>query len=429
MLGLPVVTLVLLGLSQVAALTKRWSSGDAASGDVDPNVANGCTYWANSIAVGDSCADLQDFFGITVAQLVSWNPSLSSNKCELTVGWSYCVEAPKVQPTTSKTTTSTTKTTTASSTWTTSVSTTTTTSAGAPTPTQSGLIPTCNSFYFVEEGDYCEEIVSSFGNFTLDQFYSWNPAVQNDCSGLQAGYYVCVGVVGPPVTSSTTTKPATTLPATTTTSSNSPQQTGIAENCNKFYFVESGNTCAEIAIDNGITLSNFYLWNPAVGTLCNGLQAGYYVCVGVSGIPTTNTTRVTTSTSTATSGPSPTQSGISPDCTTYYNAQPGDSCWTIITEKYTYLTSALFYAWNPAVGSTCQYLQSGYYYCVATKDAAPMPDTISTCVEWHQIVSGDTCWLIESEYGITATQFGRWNPSVGASCESLWLGYFVCVGV
>lgn len=41
-------------------------------------------------------------------------------------------------------------------------------------------------------------------------------------------------------------------------------------------------------------------------------------------------------------GPSPIQSGIAPDCVTYYQAQSGDSCWSVVNEKYTYLTQDKF---------------------------------------------------------------------------------------
>jgi hypothetical protein len=47
--------------------------------------------------------------------------------------------------------------------------------ADAPSPTQSGLISTCDAYYFVESGDYCSGIVSKFDNFTATQFYNWNP--------------------------------------------------------------------------------------------------------------------------------------------------------------------------------------------------------------------------------------------------------------
>ncbi|KAJ5374799.1 hypothetical protein N7517_006805 [Penicillium concentricum] len=62
---------------------------------------------------------------------------------------------------------------------------------------------------------------------------------------------------------------------------------------------------------------------------------------------TSKSTISTTTTSTAT-GVSPTQAGITSDCSTYYLAQSGESCWSIINEKYTYLASDLFYQWNPS---------------------------------------------------------------------------------
>ncbi|KAH1773720.1 hypothetical protein KXX07_009343, partial [Aspergillus fumigatus] len=75
---------LLLGVANAATLAKRWSNGDVATGTTDPNVASGCTYWANSIASSDTCESLNAYFGITIAQLVSWNPSLSSTSCTLT---------------------------------------------------------------------------------------------------------------------------------------------------------------------------------------------------------------------------------------------------------------------------------------------------------------------------------------------------------
>ncbi len=45
------------------------------------------------------------------------------------------------------------------------------------------------------------------------------------------------------------------------------------------YFVVAGGGCYNIAAAQGISLSNFYAWYPAVKTDCSGLQTGYYVCV------------------------------------------------------------------------------------------------------------------------------------------------------
>ena len=51
-----------------------------------------------------------------------------------------------------------------------------------------------------------------------------------------------------------------------------------------YYKVISDDTCVGVAYQHAITLSQFYSWNPAVGSNCQVLLAGYYVCVGVSGI-------------------------------------------------------------------------------------------------------------------------------------------------
>jgi hypothetical protein len=61
-----------------------------------------------------------------------------------------------------------------------------------------------------------------------------------------------------------------------------PYQTGMATNCNKFHLVVSGDQCGTVATSAGITLANFYLWNPAVGSTCATLDLGDYVCIGVS---------------------------------------------------------------------------------------------------------------------------------------------------
>jgi hypothetical protein len=63
----------------------------------------------------------------------------------------------------------------------------------------------------------------------------------------------------------------------------------MVDGCIRFYDVEMGNTCYGIALHAGISLSDFYAWNPAVGTDCSNLQAGTFVCIGKSGYATTIT--------------------------------------------------------------------------------------------------------------------------------------------
>lgn len=49
------------------------------------------------------------------------------------------------------------------------------------------------------------------------------------------------------------------------------------------------------------------------------------------------------------------------------------------------------------------------------------------CTVFYVAKAGDTCSVIASDYDITLSQFYTWNPAVGDSCASLWVGYYHCV--
>ena len=63
---------------------------------------------------------------------------------------------------------------------------------------------------------------------------------------------------------------------------NTPQpiQQGMTTGCNKFYLVVPGDNCQSVSRSQNVTLTDFYAWNPAVGTDCRNLQLDVYVCVG-----------------------------------------------------------------------------------------------------------------------------------------------------
>ncbi|KAK8018980.1 LysM domain protein [Apiospora marii] len=127
-----------------------------------------------------------------------------------------------------------------------------------------------------------------------------------------------------------------------------------------------------------------------------------------------------------------------------------------------YLSIREFTAANPSLGTTtCDGdLVGGAAYCVAplsgggssnsptttapstpteqpsTSTLAPVmpnpagfPRVIVSCQKWHKVASGDGCWSISQEYGIELSSFYKWNPAVGSDCQSLWLDYYVCVGL
>jgi hypothetical protein len=67
----------------------------------------------------------------------------------------------------------------------------------------------------------------------------------------------------------------------TAVSTPTPCQTGMAAGCTQFHLVVANDTCSSIASAVGITLSDLYTWNPAVGNSCASLDVAENVCVGV----------------------------------------------------------------------------------------------------------------------------------------------------
>jgi len=49
------------------------------------------------------------------------------------------------------------------------------------------------------------------------------------------------------------------------------------------------------------------------------------------------------------------------------------------------------------------------------------------CTQYYTIVSGDSCGAIESQFGITLSQFLTWNPEVNAQCTNILVGLAYCV--
>jgi hypothetical protein len=47
----------------------------------------------------------------------------------------------------------------------------------------------------------------------------------------------------------------------------------MVSNCNKFHFVQRGQTCATIAPLYSISVAQFVQWNPAAKSDCSGLWA------------------------------------------------------------------------------------------------------------------------------------------------------------
>lgn len=136
------------------------------------------------------------------------------------------------------------------------------------------MTTSCGAFYFVKETDTsCTDIAASH-DIAIGKLYTWNQALNGDCTGLWPDYYICVGLSGS-MTASTTTSGGVAVITPT------PTQAGMVRTCKTFYYVKSGDGCQAIATEYGIALDKLYIWNPALNGDCTGLWPDYYICVGV----------------------------------------------------------------------------------------------------------------------------------------------------
>ncbi|CAG8157685.1 unnamed protein product [Penicillium olsonii] len=100
----------------------------------------------------------------------------------------------------------------------------------------------CMRFYKVQADNDCYDIAQQ-AEAALDDFYDWNPAVGNDCSGLEKNVFVCIGVSG----YATTITSGTPVPVTPT-----PTQAGMVTGCLRLYDVQKDQDCADIASEAGV---------------------------------------------------------------------------------------------------------------------------------------------------------------------------------
>ncbi|RAQ59552.1 hypothetical protein COH21_007923 [Aspergillus flavus] len=234
---------------------------------------------------------------------------------------------------------------------------------------------------------------------------------------------VCIGV-GSKSAAATTTISTGSETATSTTVFMGPTQIGVVSGCQLFHTVVDGDDFPSIESDYGITLAQFYQLNPSIGSTCNTLWLGYAYCVKG---PSSSATATAISSTASPNGH--TQAGTVSNCNLYHTVVSGDSCDHI---EITYgISFAQLYEWNPAIGSNCETLRVGYSICVAALSInAPTQHGIaSDCNRYYTVVSGDSCDHIETMYGITFAQLYRWNPAIGSNCQTLGVGYSVCVRV
>ncbi|KAE8418153.1 hypothetical protein BDV36DRAFT_295374 [Aspergillus pseudocaelatus] len=59
-----------------------------------------------------------------------------------------------------------------------------------------------------------------------------------------------------------------------------------------------------------------------------------------------------------------------------------------------------------------------------------LPGTAPNCNKWYTAKKGDDCSTVQRDYGISADDFFRWNPSVSKDCKkNFWVDTSYCVGL
>ncbi|KAF9876845.1 hypothetical protein CkaCkLH20_05691 [Colletotrichum karsti] len=428
-----------------------------------------CNRWY-LIADGDNCGTVETKFGITHAQFIAWNPAVSDDcGTNFWLGQAYCVglglavtststgsSSSKISSSSRPIVTTTTPYSTRHPITNQTIVQPSSIDAWPPTKTQAGQPSYCNNWHFVEGGQTCNNIIGMYRTWmSTDDFYAWNPAIGQDCSGLFVYYWVCVGIrpqtqislpyeTGnatvelPPYFTFTpeptpTEKPNFAVPT--------PTHGPMPENCKAYYQAGDGATCARALEEYPmVTQEQFLAWNPVLNGNCNGLWAGSWYC-GVAfdwdslPMPPTVTTK-----------PSPVATAITANCAAWYRATGIDTC-AVVAEMFGTFSEANFISWNPSVGSDCSGIVMDTYYCVGipgtpttrTKpvtEPTPPPANerptqegiVSDCGSFWLVSSTDTCDTIVSQSAITLDDFKTWNPAVGDACDGLEPDFYVCVG-
>ncbi|KFY26805.1 hypothetical protein V493_03857 [Pseudogymnoascus sp. VKM F-4281 (FW-2241)] len=405
---------------------------------------------------GDDCGTIATAFKIKLADFLKMNPAVSSDcGTNFWVGNSYCVGTSKGACPTS-TSTKPHNSTTISSSYSIIPQpsssyvqvTKSTATSWPPTQTQAGQVPYCNKWKLVYPGDTCASIQARYStSMSLDDFKKWNPAIGADCKSLFSNYYVCVGIQSQSSYTHNTTATSqwyppytpTIHPTPNKTFVPSPTQSGIPPSCMAFYQATANDTCESIIKEEGyVSLDDLKEYNPALGSDCSGLIPGDYYCVMNGTLPLP---------SVATAAPAATQTGITPDCVSWYRAGSGEDC-DLLVKIFGTFSAEDFLKWNPAVKSDCSGFKIGNYYCVAipstpttrttSYDSTPLPTNgvgpqpeqpgiPETCADYWFVGNADTCDSIATKNNITVAQLKSYNPALSSDCSGLTPNYYICV--
>ncbi|KAH7304438.1 hypothetical protein B0I35DRAFT_484484 [Stachybotrys elegans] len=179
------------------------------------------------------CSDYADFYGITMTQLLEWNPSLKErtkdNDCTLWAGEQYCAQRDLAS--------------------------------------SAKMAKACIRTAVAETGprSFCDGFVNWYG-LPKQVFVDWNSGVETDCSSFRSGQTYCTGVYK--------FRPSNTI-----------------STCTRFHVITDNDMktdpCGTVEAKYGLQHARFVAWNPTVQSNCSGIRVGYEYCVGTPQFPGT----------------------------------------------------------------------------------------------------------------------------------------------
>lgn len=214
------------------------------------------------------------------------------------------------------------------------------------------------STYKVQSGDTCWSISDELdGAITITDLISYNPTLNCLCGNLRADENICIFPAAGQYTATIipdVTPIQTDVYATATVAPPGPTAIDTTPDCGRYYQVQDGDECAQISLNNTITVDLFEAINPSINSTCGNLFPRLWYCV----MPTVNWNQTSSPGSSITVyPPAPTQSGTTGSCYRWYTVKADDACDLIISSYG--LTFAQFQAWNMGLLYDCSNLILG----------------------------------------------------------------------
>jgi LysM repeat protein len=152
-----------------------------------------------------------------------------------------------------------------------------------------------------------------------------------------------------------------------------------------------------------MALSDFYRFNPSVKADSSNYVLGtyYYYSINENGLPPDTDADADTDSSSTPAAASTSKSSS--------REQPSSTRMPSSKTKASSTT-------NTATAST------GVATPTPTQDGI-----VAGCTAFYYVVSGDGCWAIANDYGISLDDLYLWNPALNGDCTGLWPTNYICV--